>query len=190
MKVNSIQHSGFHGFTSNRFGWIAEISKEFNNSRAGIKKFFDECVNINSNNLVLAVSAYIESDWFLLCSRVYERIGNDLIFPLMEVLGIDKAKYSKRDDRTWEGLKEFFCLKIPELKKRRDQMCKEDNEEELLYIAVLDEVIITVERQLSDMSFFTDEDHEVATEKMKHAPITNLGCESEFAKLDTVTISR
>lgn len=63
-------------------------------------------------------------------------------------------------------------------------MCKEDNEEELLYSAVLDEVIETVERQLAEMPFFTDEDHEVPMEKMKYAPITNLGSEGEFAKLD------
>ena len=52
----------------------------------------------------------------------------------------------------------------------RDQ-CKEEDEEDLLYTAVLNEVIDTA------MLSFTDTDHGVSTEKLKYAPITNLGCE-------------
>ena len=100
----------------------------------------------------------------------------------MEILGIDEARQAKRDDRTWDGVKAFFNQKIPELKETRNRCCKQDNEKDLLYSAVLDEVLDTLERQLSQMSFFTTED--MASEKLKYAPLTNSGCESEFAKLD------
>ena len=184
MKMNSITDTGFKGFSSNRFGRIADISRTFNGMREDIMMFFDEYINVNSNKLVLAVATYIESDWFLLCSKIYEELGNDIIFPLIEILGIDKAKKTKRNDRNWNGLKFFFQMKIEELKEKRKKLNNKVNEEDLLYNEVLGEVIETVQRQLSEMSFFTDENPGMSSEKLKYAPITNLGCESEFAKLD------
>ena len=181
MNANTIPHTGFHGFVSNRFGRIAEIAKEFNQRRDTILNFFNDYINVNSNKLILAVSTYVESEWFLLCSRVYERLGNDFIFPLMDILGIDKAKRVKRTDRSWDGLKQFFTHKLTELKKKRDE-CNTNDEEDLLYKSVLAEVVDTVERQLAEMQFFTDPQYE--NEKIKYAPLTNSGCESEFAKLD------
>ena len=47
----------------------------------------------------------------------------------MELLGIDKAKEVKREDRNWPGVREFFRQKIPELKNIRDN-ANADNEEE------------------------------------------------------------
>ena len=49
--------------------------------------------------------------------------------------------------------------------------------------AVIEEIIDTVKNQMSKTEYFTrsnDEDRE----KMKHAPLTNSGCESEFSRLD------
>ena len=108
-------------YSANRFGRIAKIAKEYTARRDSILQFFDECVNPNSNKLVLAVSMYIQNDWFHLCTRVYERLGFILIFPLMQLLGIDKAKEVKREDRNWTGVREFFRQKIPELKNIRDE---------------------------------------------------------------------
>ena len=62
MEENKIAHDGFHGFTANRFGRIAEIAKEFLARKDSIMQFFDECVNINSSKLVLAVSTYIHNE--------------------------------------------------------------------------------------------------------------------------------
>ena len=115
MELNNIKHDGFHGFTANRFGRIAETSKEFMARKESILQFFEECVNANSNKLALAVSTYIQNEWFEICCRVYERLGFHLIFPLMELIGIDKAYITRRDDRSWSGVKEFFSKKIPEL---------------------------------------------------------------------------
>ena len=37
--------------------------------------------------------------------------------PLMEFLGIDNFVQVKRADRDWEGIREFFVVKINELQK-------------------------------------------------------------------------
>ena len=56
---------------------------------------------------------------------------------------------------------------------------------ERLFAAVLEEVSSTINRQLSEMPFFDErEESLVDVSKLAYAPLTNLGCESEFAKLD------
>ena len=57
-----------------------------------------------------------------------------------------------------------------------------------LYGAVID----TLERQLSEMAFFqSDETRATVVDetKMKFAPVTNLGCDAEFAKLDVCIVA-
>ena len=62
-------------------------------------------------------------------------------------------------------------------------MCRTGGDgKQLLLKSVLEEVIITVERQLSDMDIFTDAEADVT--RLEYAPVTNSGCESEFGKLD------
>ena len=41
-------------------------------------------VDVNSNKLVLAVSTCIQNDWFLCGAKMYSRLGDIFIFPLME----------------------------------------------------------------------------------------------------------
>ena len=74
MDLQYIDHCGFKGFVSNRFGRIAEIAKEF----------VTWTVDKNSNRLILAVSVYIQNDWFIMCSKVYAEIGEIIIFPTIE----------------------------------------------------------------------------------------------------------
>ena len=186
IQTQEITHAGFKGFIGNRFGRIAEIAKEYLARRQSILDFFEAVVDINSNKLVLAVSTYIQNDWFLCCSQVYERLGDIVIFPLMDLIGIDK-KDVVSTARNWNGVRQFFKDKIPELEKTRDSYASATSVKEKLYAAVLDEVIDTVQRQLAQMSFFSegnDDANAIDEEKLKYAPLTNLGCESEFAKLD------
>ena len=90
LQMNEIQTgSNFKGFVSNRFGRIAELSQIHIIHKDHMKKFFDDVVDINSNNLVLAVSTFIQNDWFTQCSELYTEIGDMVIFPLMEFIGID-----------------------------------------------------------------------------------------------------
>ena len=60
--------------------------------------------------------------------------------------------------------------------------CVDGDGKQKLLKSVLEEVIITVERQLSEMDIFKDSEADI--DRLEYAPVTNLGCESEFAKLD------
>ena len=160
--------------------------------RQSIIDFFEAVVDINSNKLVLAVSTYIQNpiqnDWFLCCAEIYSKLGDAFIFSLMDLFGIDdRGSNVDRSERTWLGVRKFFERKLPELKQVRDESMDSDDGKSRLYGAVLDEVIDTLERQLSEMAFFRSGegmDVEIDEDKMEFAPLTNLGCESEFAKLD------
>ena len=109
MELYNIEHTGFKGFTANILGRIVEIAKEFLCRQQSIIDFFYTIVDVNSNNLVLAVSTYIQNDWFLCCAKIYSRLGDILIFPLMEILGIDsRGSLVGKGERNWAGLRSFF----------------------------------------------------------------------------------
>ena len=71
-------------------------------------------VDINSNKLVLAVSAYIQNDWFLLYSEVYNEMGKLVIFLIIELLGIE-GKINE-NTRGQLGVRDFFKQNTGELK--------------------------------------------------------------------------
>lgn len=120
--------------------------------------------------------------------EVYATLGDLIIFPLMDLLGIDDKSGVKNTNRNWEGVRNFFREKIPELDKLRASPANTGKEK--LVVAVLEEALDTLNRQLSQMTYFTASPNDTSTEstidevKLQHAPLTNLGCESEFAKLD------
>lgn len=122
LKESGIEQSGFQGFTANRFGRIAEISKLFLKMRKVVLEFFDQVVDVSSNRLVLAVSVYIQSPWFHMCCCIYERIGNLVIFPMMEMLGIDDKGRDLKSERNWKGMKEFLGSKMGEMMKISDAL--------------------------------------------------------------------
>ncbi|KAK6168582.1 hypothetical protein SNE40_019783 [Patella caerulea] len=185
MANNGYEHSGFKGFVANRFGRVAELAKEFLKRRSSIIAFFNAVVDENANKLVLAVATFIQCDWFICCAEVYSMLGEWVIFPLMNILGIDDKSSQKNPSRNWEGVRDFFHEKIPELEALRDGPT--ETGKDMLISAVLEEVVETLNRQLSEMSYFKDSNnspHKIDEQKLKYAPMTNLGCESEFAKLD------
>ena len=150
--------------------------------------FFDAVVDINSNKLELAVSTYIQNDWFLSRARIYSDLGDLLLYPLIDLLGIDgRGSEMEKANKNWAGVRSFFKRKLSELNQARDDAKTADDGQNKLLAAVLDEVMDTLERQLSEMSYFqmsnTDSLTAIDEHKLKHAPLTNLGCESEFAKL-------
>jgi maleate cis-trans isomerase len=102
MESQGIDHAGFKGFTSNRCGRIAEIAKEFLCRQQSVIDLFNAVVNINSNKLVLAVSTYIQNDWFLCCAKIYSQLGDAFIFLLMDLLGIDgRGSDTDKNKRYW-----------------------------------------------------------------------------------------
>ena len=57
----SVRSQGqFKEFQANRFGRIAEISKEFLQNQESIMAFFETVIDENSNKLVLAASIHIQ----------------------------------------------------------------------------------------------------------------------------------
>ena len=81
MEQEGIERQGFKGFTANRFGRIAQISNQYLKMKDQVLKFFDSVLDINSNKLLLAVSVFIQSDWFSLCCKLYRKIADLVIFP-------------------------------------------------------------------------------------------------------------
>ena len=116
-----------------------------------ILDFFDEIVDQNSNKLVLAVSNYIQNEWFIMCSDIYSKIGSMLIFPMMTLFGIDSKKGVKHKEHHWTQVKEFFKEKLKEIENHKQ---KDDSANETLLKAILNESLDTLQRQLSYMSFF------------------------------------
>ena len=118
-----------------------------------------------------------------------------MIFPMMKLFGIDQHEASERSSKSnsnWFAVREFFTEKIPAVRRVRKKQT--DSGPDKLYAAILDEAIETLQRQLAEMPFFSSilEGKEINEEyqsmdneiKLLHAPISNLGCESEIAWLD------
>ena len=82
-------------------------------------------------------------------------------------------------------------LKLPEIDDLCEQL-KSGNGKDHLYSAMLKETSETLRRQLSAMPFFynilehneAQKDELPDPKKLSYAPLTNLGCESEFAWFD------
>ena len=136
MEQEGIERQGFKGFTANRFGHIAQKANQFLKIKDQVLKFFDSMVDINSNKLVLAVSVYIQSDWFNLCCKLYRKIADLVIFPLMDLLGIDERVKNFKNVRDWYGVRDFFKLKLPEIDDLCEQL-KSGNGKDRLYSAML-----------------------------------------------------
>ena len=175
----------FKGFQSNRIGRIAFLASLYLEHKNDLLKFFEETVDENSNRLVLALSDYMSSDWFSTGCEVYKSIENLIIKPLCDILGIDDFGKAKRDDRNWLGVKDFFEKKNQELKIISSVSVDKPNKEKLLASCAA-KVVDNIERQLNQMVFFRGEVDNHTVSKMKHAPLTNLGCESRMAQFDNM----
>ena len=124
---------------------------------------------------------YIQNDWFQLHAKVYAELGDILIFPIMDLMGLDDRKLSTNDERSWVGGQKFFETKITELRNLKAEKSQSTVGKNLI-CATLEEVLETLNRQLSEMDFFKNLD--IVCKRLKLAPLTNLGWESEFVKFD------
>ena len=138
----------FKGFQSNRIGRIAFLASLFLEHKKDLLRFFEETVDENSNKLVLALSDYMSSEWFSTGCEIYKSIGNLIINPLCDILGIDDFGKVKRDDRNWQSLKEFFEKKILEFKAISNLSEDKSNKDKLLASCAA-KVVDNIERQLN-----------------------------------------
>jgi hypothetical protein len=83
-------------------------------------------------------------------------------------------------------VKEFLNSKIPLFDILKVKFGQTVTGKAKLMGRVLEEVIDTLKRQLSEMDYFEVGDVASIPDevKLQYAPITNLGCDSKFAKLD------
>ena len=112
----------FKGFTSNRFGRRADTAVTFLDIKEDLQVFFDEQVDMGQNMLWAAVGSYVKSDWFNKCNSAYRDISEWLIYPLMDILGIDQHKDAPDQDRTWRGVRNFFRKALPDLEVKRKRL--------------------------------------------------------------------
>jgi hypothetical protein len=76
-----------------------------------IVEFFNEQVDEKSNLLNLSVLTYVQNEWAKECATIMRSVAVDVIFPFMELLGIDDHKYASNPDRNWVGVKVFLPKK-------------------------------------------------------------------------------
>ena len=146
---NELECHKFKGFVANKFGRIAELAKEYLTWRKSIQEFFSAVVDINSNKLLLAVSTFIQNEWFTCCSEIYSMMGDLIIFPLMELLGIDKMGKNDKEERTWIGVEKFLNNKLSELDKLMKDLNNPHNSgKDKFKAAVIEEIIDTVKSQM------------------------------------------
>ena len=101
---------------------------------------------------------------------------------MTKLLGIDSK--TAENSAGWIVAGDFFKQKIDELEQRKHN-CDVSTSKGRLIVVIISEILDTLERQLGEMKFFKAETTDRTLEaKMIHAFLTNLGCESEFAKLD------
>ena len=131
------------------------------------------------------MATFVQNEWFITCTRIYVKVGELIIFPLMEFLGIDKTG-QKDVDRNWSSAKTFFDHKLFPLKDLQNSIEETNpNGIEKIEAECLREVIESVERQISMVPYFRNEENSnIDIIKLESAPLTNLGCESEFSKFD------
>ena len=176
-----LDYEDFKGFQTNRFGRTSFLASLYLKHQQDLTRYFDEEVDENSNRLVLALTAYFQSDWFTMGCRVYSTFESIIIKPLCVLLGIDANKSVNREDRNWIGVKVFFETKLTELKAFG--LKKETTFDKLISKCALG-IVEALERQLSKKSFFRNESSPETVLKMLKAPLTNSGCESRLAQLD------
>ena len=80
-KAKQVLSKPFLGFSSNRFGRLAELSTLFLDHRPLLFAFFDKVVDENQNKLQLACSCYLKSEWFRVCCEIINYLDN--LFPLI-----------------------------------------------------------------------------------------------------------
>ena len=112
----------FKGFVSNRFGRRADTCVTFLEYEEDLKRFFKEQVDTGNNMLWAAVGAYIKNDWFSESCVLYRHFAEDIIYPLMDVLGIDNHKDTPNQDRSWRGVRDFFRNTLSDLEQKRETL--------------------------------------------------------------------
>ena len=179
---------GFLGFSSNRFGRTLNLAQTFVDHKLLIQKFYDLQVDHNQNKLFSACYAYLQSDWFHLCCAIGARLNSLSVIPIKLALGIDEYKKSRSEARSWSGMKIFFSDLLNQLSTSALKTTGMSGSQ-LLEAEVCSKVQSALKNQLDYLKFYREDSEEEpiseeTLKKLDEAPLTNSGCESNFAQLD------
>ena len=125
---------------------------------------------------------------FNLCCELGAKLNKLAVIPLKAALGIDSFRTTKSDSRSWSGMKQVFSDILSKLSKSAVQT-PEMSGSQLLEAEIHAKVHSSVKNQLDYMKFYREDIEEdelsgATLRKMEEAPLTNSGCESNFAQLD------
>ena len=183
ISANLLKH-GFQKFSSNRFGRLLSLAEIFVENKPMIVKFYEEQVDQHANKLFLACYSYLNSSWFSLCCEIGAGFYKSTILPIKAALGIDEFRSQSSEYRSWSGMKKFYSEL---LKKLAIDKVKTSNMtgSELLTASVAENILNGLKHQLDYMSFFREDTiSQKVLDKIDESPLTNSGCESNFAHLD------
>ena len=181
---NKLLRKGFQKFSSNRFGRVLALAEIFVENRIMIAKFYEDQVDPHANKLFSACYAYLKSAWFNLCCDIGCKYYRSVIVPIKEAIGIDEFRDKTSEYRSWTGMKKFYSELLEKLSANADSTSPV-NGFEMLDSSVAMNIHAGLQHQLGYMKFFThNDDSEGSVEKLNNAPLTNSGCESNFAQLD------
>jgi hypothetical protein len=185
-EAKDLLRKGFKGFQANRFGRCGNLSETYILHKSLLDEFFEECIDEHANKLHLACFAYLNSPWFLKCCRVADSFNTVLTVPFKEVLGLDEGKCSEQRSHTWLDVKMFLHDKLKML-DGLSEMKAEMSTEEILTAKGAHNIKAAMEHQMEYMPYLKKNvegpENETLSEKMQYAPISNLGAESDFAKV-------
>ena len=179
---------GFLGFSSNRFGRTLSLAETFVQHRSMIQKFYDEQVDQHQNKLFLACYAYLQSRWFNLCCELGAKLNTLAVIPLKAALGIDEYRKSMSDLRSWSGMKLVFSDILTKLSSSATKT-SDMSGSELLEAEISAKVHESLRNQLNYMKYYREDSEsdpisDSVLKKLEQSPLTNSGCESNFAQLD------
>ena len=149
--------------------------------------FFKHQVDAKANLLNLSVHTCVQNKWVKVCATIVRSVAEDIIFPFMKLLGIDEHEHTSNPDRNWFGVKKFLDQKVPWLEAKVPQLQSSRRFIDKMHARCLTEVIDSLKRQMSVVKFLSEPEENidpVVLAKMVAAPLGNLGCESNFARLD------
>ena len=163
MAQDALREKKVKSFQSNRFRRIGELSEAITEQKILIEAFLDEQVNENQNKLVLAVAAYIQSDWFLLCAKVATFFYEIVRIKLKKSNGLDEFKKQKKmktevepDSHNWSSMKSCLEGIINDLNDLgKSTVNPETTDEEVLKDKCSVEVKVAIERQMSRDNYVT-----------------------------------
>ena len=183
VSANLLKH-GFQKFSSNRFGRLLSLAEIFVENKPMIVKFYEEQVDQHANKLFLACYSYLNSSWFNLCCEIGSGFYKSTILPIKAALGIDEFRSQSSEYRSWKGMKRFYSELLDELSIAKVKTHKMTGSE-LLKASVAENILNGLKHQLDYMKFFKDESvPQKILDKIDESPLTNSGCESNFAHLD------